>query len=217
MDHAGYQAASDTLVLLEERLRRVQYILHGDLLQTDTIKEPSTSEPTRQPPASERLRRLERNLASLASKSPTVSEILDLQSQHPSLFHPSPHQSQQQKPDLSTPSLAALILAHSHLFQSSSTHLQTLQSQNTIPDSAAFAKLTALQPRIDQIRTRQDEQAREFAELRARSARVVEKWFEGGVLGMGEKWAEWEERLRECEILVRRREAREKREREGIV
>ena len=59
---------------------------------------------------------------------------------------------------------------------------------------------------------RSKEQAKEFAELRARSAKVVEQWYENGVLDMGEKWADWEERLRDCEILVRRNEAAKKRE-----
>lgn len=80
-----------------------------------------------------------------------------------------------------------------------------------------MAKLIAQQARLDQARQKQDEQAREFAELRARSARLVETWYEEGVLGMGEKWAAWEEKLREGEILVRRREARVKREKEGVV
>ena len=45
---------------------------------------------------------------------------------------------------------------------------------------------------------------------------MVERWYEGGVLGMGEQWAGWEERVREGEILVRRREARQRREDGGL-
>ena len=63
---------------------------------------------------------------------------------------------------------------------------------------------------------KQEQQAEELAELRARSAVVVEKWYSEGVLKMGERWADWEERLREGEILIRRREAAKKRE-EGLV
>ena len=47
----------------------------------------------------------------------------------------------------------------------------------------------------------------EMKELRARSARVVERWHELGVLGEGQCWAEWEGRLGMVEKGVRRREA----------
>jgi len=92
------------------------------------------------------------------------------------------------------------------------TQLQDLP----LPDSAFAVKLAELQPRIDKAVQRQEQQATEVAELRARSARVVERWYELGVLDMGERWADWEERLREAEILVRRKEAARKRE-EGAV
>ncbi len=69
-----------------------------------------------------------------------------------------------------------------------------------------------LAPRIEKARVRQEKQAREVAELRSRSARVVEQWLEVGMLGMSERWAEWEERLREVEIVVRRREGAKRRE-----
>lgn len=214
MESNNYQTASTTLSLLEERLRRVSYILRGDNNPAQTTPPSNETESTeRTLSATERLRKLERNLASLTSKSPTASSILDLQKHHPSLFTPTPSPS---TPSLPGPALAALILAHANLYQHSSTQLQTLSSQNTIPNPAVLARLIALQPRLERIGAKQDAQAREFSELRARSARVVERWYEEGVLGMGEKWAEWEERLREGEILVRRREGRERREREGV-
>lgn len=212
MESTNYQTASDTLALLEERLLRIDYIIHGDSSSRSTPSDSNTNRPTLS--ATERLRKLERNLASLTTKSSTVSDVLALQRQHPTIFQP---QTTNTVPPLVPPALAALILAHAPLFQQSSTALQTLQSQSSIPDPGTLAKLVASQPRLDRVRAKQDEQAREFAELRVRSARVVEKWYEDGVLRMGEKWAGWEERLRESEILVRRVEARERREREGLV
>lgn len=209
MASSNYQTASETLALLEERLRRLNYTLHGD---SATANNTSDNKPTLS--ATERFRKLERNLANLSSKSPTASDILNLQSHHPNLFV-STHNDAPSTPPPS--SLATLVLAHEPLFRQSSTSLQTLSSQNSIPDPAALAKLIALEPRLERVLQKQDEQAREVAELRARSARVVEKWYQEGVLGMGEKWAGWEETLREGEILVRRSEARERREREGIV
>jgi hypothetical protein len=54
-------------------------------------------------------------------------------------------------------------------------------------------------------------QAHEVADLRIRSARLLERWLEVGVVGQGEVWAEWEERVRAVERGVRRMEvAREK-------
>ena len=52
----------------------------------------------------------------------------------------------------------------------------------------------------------QRSQAQEMAELRAKSAVLMEKWYEVNVLGMGECWAEWEGRMEEAEKRVRRRE-----------
>ena len=46
----------------------------------------------------------------------------------------------------------------------------------------------------------------EVAELRRRSAKVIERWYELGVLGVGECWAEWESRVEGVERQVRRRE-----------
>ncbi|KAK5170538.1 uncharacterized protein LTR77_005126 [Saxophila tyrrhenica] len=201
--------SADTLSLLETRLQRLDYLLNGD---TGPSEETTTSR-QHHGSAAARLRVLERSLQSLATKSPTVNEILFLQKHHPDLFTTS---SPSTIPStLPTTSLASLVLAHENLYRTTSTHLTHLQDL-TIPDPAPTSKLIDLRPRIDAARTKQLEQAKEVAELRARSARAVEAWYEGGVLGMDEQWAEWEERLREAEILVRRREAGRRRE-EGVV
>lgn len=42
--------------------------------------------------------------------------------------------------------------------------------------------------------------------LRDRSARALEQWYELGVLGMGECWAEWEGRVMDVERGVKRKE-----------
>lgn len=202
-------AASETLSLLEERLRRVQYVLHGhsdggfDKASTSEVKGSATV----------RLRTLERDLQSLAAKSTTVSDILTLRKQYPELFHRS--SSADASSTLPAASQASIVLAHSKLYQTISAQLPQVQ-EATIPDPAAAARLIELSPRILYLQAKQGAQARECAELRTRSARVVGSWYEGGVLGMGERWAEWEERLRDVEILVRRKEAAKKRE-EGAV
>lgn len=47
-----------------------------------------------------------------------------------------------------------------------------------------------------------------MAELRTRSARVIQRWYEVGVLGGSECWSEWEGRVVEVEKRVRREEGR---------
>lgn len=47
-----------------------------------------------------------------------------------------------------------------------------------------------------------------MVELRTRSARAIQRWYELGVLGESECWTEWEGRVVEVEKGVRRREGR---------
>ncbi|KAK1052437.1 hypothetical protein LTR12_014795 [Friedmanniomyces endolithicus] len=200
------QTTADTLALLDERLRRVTYAVNGD-------GEVHDSDPSQIPRAAiAHLRALERTLAQLRARSPAATEALALQKAHPSLFHPTTTSA----PSTLPPSqLTALILAHSKLYTSVSANLTQLQDTR-VPDPASAVKLVDLAPRIETSRVKQEQQAREVAELRAKSARVVEQWLEVGILGMNERWADWEERLREVEIVVRRREGVKRRE-EGLV
>lgn len=47
-----------------------------------------------------------------------------------------------------------------------------------------------------------------MAELRARSAKAIQRWYELSVLGESECWTEWEGRIVEVEKRVRREEGR---------
>ena len=47
-----------------------------------------------------------------------------------------------------------------------------------------------------------------MAELRTRSAKAIQRWYELGVLGESECWTEWEGRIVEVEKMVRREEGR---------
>lgn len=68
---------------------------------------------------------------------------------------------------------------------------------------------------MDQLAQRQEEQAKDISELRVRTARVLQRWYEVGLVGSGECWAEWEGRLEDVEREVRRREViKERRENE---
>ncbi|KAI7719159.1 hypothetical protein KC353_g3198, partial [Hortaea werneckii] len=159
-----------------------------------------------------RLRKLERSLTSLLDRSPSAQQAIALQKSHPHLFSSNPTT----PTDLPTSTLATLVLVHSHLYTNLSTQLTQLQS-TPLSDSTPLTHLIDLQPRITKLQTKQHEQAQELADLRSRSAMAVEKWYTDGVMEMGEQWADWEERVREVEILVRRREAARRREEEGVI
>jgi hypothetical protein len=84
-----------------------------------------------------------------------------------------------------------------------------------VPDATSSASLIALQPQLDRLAQIQAEQAAAVSELRVRTAHVLQRWYEVGVVGSGECWAEWEGRLEGVEREVRRREViRMKRENE---
>lgn len=201
-----HATAVDTLRMLHERLARIDFAVNGDSSANEDKQSTSS--------ATARLRALERTLSTLAARSPAVSDILQLHNSHPELFHPA--DSKAVPTTLPPASLAQLVLAHDQLYRTTSTQLSTLNENKDIPDPSALTKLIALQPRVEKIEARQAQQASEFAELRARSAKIVEQWYENGVLDMGERWAAWEEELKDCEILVRRKEAARKRE-EGML
>ena len=194
---------------LEARLQRISYALNGDQEIEDAATTPRTGDGT----AASRLRKLELQMQALASKSSTVDQVLKLQAQHPHLFTQA--NSVELPNTLSLPSQAALVLSHAQSYSKISGQLQSLQ-ETSVPDPTSASKLRELQPRIDRAAARQEKQAAEVAELRSRSAAAVEKWYETGVLGMAEQWAEWEERMRDVEIVVRRLEAVKKREEELV-
>ena len=75
-----------------------------------------------------------------------------------------------------------------------------------IPPPETSAALIALHPRLAKVEMLQESQAQEMSELRRRSASVIQRWYELGVLGESECWAEWEERLVDVEKRVRREE-----------
>jgi hypothetical protein len=194
---------------LEARLHRISYALNGD----QDIEEASTTPSLENGTAASRLRNLERQMQTLASKSSVVDQVLKLQSKHPEIFTGA--NGAEQPNTLPLPSQAALVLSHAKLYSTISGQLQSLQ-ESSVPKSTSASKLRDLQPRIDKAAARQEQQAIELAELRSRSAAAVEKWYETGVLGMAERWAEWEERMRDVEIVVRRMEAVKKRDEELV-
>ena len=171
---------AQTLTLLEDRLRYLDFVLNGHTAGEEAPKKDDNQN------ATARLRTLEKTLSNLAVKSPAASAVLSLHDEHPVVFHGS--QTSEGKPALSTDALAAMIIAHTTLFNQTSTNLNSLKDIS-IPNSSDFAKIVNLQAKIQELTTKQEAQAADFASLRARSATLVEQWYEGGVLDMGDEQA----------------------------
>ncbi|KAI9698559.1 MAG: hypothetical protein M1820_007449 [Bogoriella megaspora] len=184
----------ETLELLEARLQRLEYTITGNAHPAPrTLPHAST--------ITTRLERLEKQLQNLATKSSSVAELLRLQAHDPTLFSPSTTNSPPSS--LSPSQLSALILSSAPLFSETTSRLTSL-SDLPVPSTSSLASLITLQPRITKAARRQAEQQREIAELRARTASVLERWYEIGVLGVGEQWVGWQERLEKVERGVRR-------------
>ena len=81
-----------------------------------------------------------------------------------------------------------------------------------MPRAESSAGLVALEPRIAKIELLQESQARQISDLRSRSAAVLERWYEVGVLGGGDCWDEWEGRVGQVERTLKRQEMALKRE-----
>ena len=56
------------------------------------------------------------------------------------------------------------------------------------------------------MQLQQESQAREHAELRTRTAAAIQRWYELGVVGAGECWTEWEDRVETVEMKIRQKE-----------
>jgi hypothetical protein len=105
------------------------------------------------------------------------------------------------------------VLAYASAFPETASRLTSLQDL-PIPPASASASLIELQPRLDRLARVQEQQAAELADLRARSALLMKRWVEVGIVGGGELWAEWEGSVERAEKAVRRMEARARRNEE---
>lgn len=140
---------------------------------------------------------------------------LNPDSRFPDLFPgTSSAQSDTMPADLTTQNLASIVLSYATAFPETASRLSSLKDL-PIPEAQASTALIELQPRLQKLLSIQEQQAIEISELRARSARLLQRWFELGVLGNSECWAEWESRLEDVEREVKRREViRDRRARE---
>jgi hypothetical protein len=212
-------SALATLKMLEERLHRLEYLLHGTSNEFG-VPDPASPPAGRNEAVSARLATLESNLHRLASRHGVVQDVLNLctkaniiklkenadqrqDAHYPDLFIPAAGDQPPTTLDIST--IASIVIAHASSISETASRLASLQDL-PVPPASASAELIALQPRLEKAKKVQETQLHELSELRARSARLVERWLEVGVVGQGEVWAEWEERTRAAERGVRRLE-----------
>ncbi|KAJ5149251.1 hypothetical protein N7448_000829 [Penicillium atrosanguineum] len=203
--------AGATIELLEARLRRLSYLLTGATewtgVPTDPEK-PTSHEET----VSRRVARLERELEKLSRNVPAVGDVIQLHDRFPDLFEPPP--THEVPEGLSTRTLSSIVLSYATAFPETASRLTSLNDL-PVPDAQSSADLIELQPKLDSLAQTQAQQAETISELRVRTARVLQRWYEVGLVGGGECWAEWEGRLEDVEREVRRREvAKERRENE---
>ncbi|KAJ5536653.1 hypothetical protein N7513_009839 [Penicillium frequentans] len=203
--------AGATIELLEARLRRLTYLLGGATDWTGiptTPEKPASLEET----VSRRLASLERELEKLSRSVPVVRDVIQLHDRFPDLFQsPLSHEIPE---GLSTRALTSIVLSYATAFPETASRLTSLNDL-PIPDAQSSATLIDLQPRMDRVAQTQAEQAAEISELRVRTAKVLQRWYEVGLVGSGECWAEWEGRLEGVEREIRRREVvKERRENE---
>jgi hypothetical protein len=224
---AGTDDASSlaTLSMLEERLHRLEYLLHGTS-NAFGVPDPASPPAEDDEVVSARLARLQGNLHRLASRHGVVQDVLDL-CEKPSTTSPMEFADQMKDghyPDLFIPTvadqppttldvatIASIVLAHASSISETASRLTSLQDL-PVPPASASAEMIAIQPRLEKAKKVRETQLHELSELRARSARLVEHWLEVGVVGQGEVWAEWEERTRMAERGVRRLEVQQEKE-----
>ena len=118
-------------------------------------------------------------------------------------------------PEVADAALTALVLAHTPSYHTTAAQLTSLNDL-PVPDSSSLATLLTLEPRLQKVAQRQEQQERTIAELREQSVAVVGRWYELGIVAMDDCWSEWEARLMDTERNVRRAEARKKREEEAV-
>ncbi|KAI5303118.1 hypothetical protein KEM56_007891 [Ascosphaera pollenicola] len=204
--------AADTIELLETRLKRLEYLLTGDVSWTGEvggISHPTSSNET----VSARLENVENEIFKLMAKVPAVREILTLYTRFPDLFQTVPPTQLPATPDQQT--IIAIIFSYATAFPETASRLTALKDL-PIPPASESAALASLQPRLDKLTAEQAEQTREIAELRTRTALLMQRWLEVGVVGGSDVWSEWEERIEAAERRIRQWEVQAQKAAEEI-
>ncbi|KAL8681191.1 MAG: hypothetical protein Q9186_002648 [Xanthomendoza sp. 1 TL-2023] len=204
IDHTGFATLED----LEARLQRLEYFLSG----SDEPSQPLEAAVSkgREHSIAARLLKLEYTIQEFSERSPAAHDLLQLQHAHPALFDLSKSERDAIPSQLSTEEILAIVAAHAAHYHQTASLLTSIRDL-AIPSSSLSTSLISLQPRIAKVQSLQAAQGKEMAALRAGSAKAIQRWYELGVLGQGECWAEWEGRMEECEKRTRRIEGDRKR------
>lgn len=96
------------------------------------------------------------------------------------------------------------ILSAAPSFHATSTQLTSIMD-SPIPNPTVSTDLIALVPRISRAEVVQQAQAQEIADLRKRSAALLERWYLLGVEGVNECFAEWDERTLDVDKILSRK------------
>ena len=104
---------------------------------------------------------------------------------------------------LDTSSILAIVLASASSYPSAASRLSSILDV-PIPPTELSTQLIDLQPRIAKVGALQAAQNADIAELRERSAAVIQRWYTMDILGAGDSWAELEGRVGQVEQKVRR-------------
>ncbi|KIW04712.1 uncharacterized protein PV09_04445 [Verruconis gallopava] len=188
-----------TLDLLEYRLHRLEFMFNGGDEDSPQLPKGVT--------VSDRIDKLQKSLGQLAARSRTVEQLLKLQSQQPELFQPADSEDEAGGDGPDEEQKLSLVLSEAPSYLATASQLRSLQDI-PLPPTESFTQLVSQAPRFAGIMAVQDQQARDIAELRIRSALLVARWYEVQILGLGRCWADWEERMRGIERGVGRAESR---------
>jgi len=183
--------AIQTIDLLEARLRRIEYVLHGQR---------ETAYPDGSKSAIQRLRDLEHVLGQLIAKSKVVQDLLKLHARHPDFFHPM--NTQDVPSSLDTPSKASIVLAAASSYPMTASSLTSILD-TPMPTADSSTQLILTQSRVAELDMLQESQMRDIASLKERSAAVLERWYSVDVLRIGECWADIESRVEQAEQAIR--------------
>jgi hypothetical protein len=104
---------------------------------------------------------------------------------------------------LDTSSILAIVLASASSYPATASRLTSILDV-PIPPAELSAQLIDLVPRIAKLEAIQASQNADIAELRERSATIIQRWYTVDVLGAGDSWAELEGRVEYVEQKVRR-------------
>ena len=223
-DSSAEDTVSKTITDLETRLKRIEFVTTGQNCEQDEIAVGKGS-------ATARLRDLEHKLDQVTSRSRAAQDLLDLCAsysiyrrhkppclraitncktdvRYPDLF---PTQDQQTPAAALDPSsLLAIILSSASSCQLTVSRLISILDV-PVPEAEASTNLIDLQPRIAHLELLQAEHEKELAELKGRSAAILQRWYAIDILGVGDCWAEVEGRVTAVEQTIRRADlAREK-------